>query len=94
MSSANPTPTCESLRAIWCELLNLEQVGDNESFFALGGRSMDAIRLVNRIQSIFGLEITVRTVFEAQTVFQLSEALQELPSAPARPRLAGGGRSA
>lgn len=93
MSSANPTPTCERLRAIWCELLGLDQIGDDESFFVLGGKSMDAIRLVNRIRSTFGLEITVRTVFEAPTVAQLSEALQALPTAPARPRLAGGGRS-
>jgi acyl carrier protein len=93
MSSASPTPTCEGLRAIWCALLGLDQVGDNESFFELGGRSMDAIRLVNRIQSTFGLEITVRTVFEAPTLSELSQALQGLPSAPARPRLAGGGRS-
>jgi acyl carrier protein len=93
MKSASPTPTCEGLRAIWCELLGLDQVGDHESFFALGGRSMDAIRLVNRIQSTFGLEITVRTVFEAQTVSQLSEALQGLTAAPDRPRLAAGRRS-
>lgn len=93
MSSASPTPTCDSIRAIWCELLGLDQVGDDESFFALGGRSMDAIRLVNRIQGTFGLEITVRTVFEAPTVSKLSAALQKLPVAPPRPRLAGGGRS-
>ena len=93
MSAPNPRPTCESLRAIWCELLGLDQVGDNESFFELGGRSVDAIRLVNRIRSTFGLEITVRTLFEALTVVQLSEVLQALPPAPARPRLAGGERS-
>ncbi len=93
MSAPNPTPTYESLRAIWCELLGLDQVSDNESFFELGGRSIDTVRLVNRIQSAFGLEITVRTVFEAQTLAQLSEALQSLPAAPGRPRLAGGGRS-
>lgn len=88
-----PTPTCESVRTLWCELLKLDQVGDNESFFGLGGSSMDAIRLVNRIQGIFGLAITVRTVFEAQTVAEFSEALQSIPPAPARPRLGGGGRS-
>lgn len=93
MSAPNPTPTRESLRAIWCELLGLDQVGDDKTFFELGGRSMDTIRLVNRIRSTFGLEITVRTVFEAQTLARLSDALQTLPAAPARPRLAGGGRS-
>jgi acyl carrier protein len=93
MSPASQVPTCDSLRAIWCELLGLDEVGDSESFFALGGRSMDAIRLVNRINSTFGLAITVRTVFEAQTLAQLSEALWELPTTRERPRLAGGGRS-
>ena len=88
-----PAPTCESLRALWCELLELDQVGDDESFFGLGGSSMDAIRLVNRIQATFGLQITVRTIFEAQTVTALSQALQSIPPAPARPRLGRGARS-
>jgi acyl carrier protein len=93
MSSAHPAPARDRLREIWCELLSLDQVGDEENFFVLSGRSVDAIRLVNRIRSEFGLEVTVRTLFDGPTVAQLHEALETAPSASARPGLTGGTRS-
>ncbi|WP_329570506.1 phosphopantetheine-binding protein [Kitasatospora sp. NBC_01266] len=91
MSPAHPTPTPELLREIWCEILELDQVDDEESFFTLSGRSIDAMRLVNRIRSAFGLEITVRTVIEAPTVTLLAQALRTAPPAEPRPSLTEGG---
>jgi len=82
MSSAPPTPTREQLRQIWCQLLELDLVGDDDNFFLLSGKSIDAVRLVNRIRSAFGLEVTIRTVFEAPTVAQLEAALRTAPPAP------------
>lgn len=93
MKPGRPALSRERLREIWCELLGLHQVGDADSFFMLSGKSTDAVRLVNRIEKVFGLEITVRTLFEAPTVDQLMEVLQTAPLAPDRPRLTGGRRS-
>ncbi|MEU8925648.1 acyl carrier protein [Kitasatospora sp. NPDC048545] len=95
MSPAHPTPapTTELVRGIWCEVLELDRVDDEESFFALSGRSVDALRLVNRIRSVFGLAISVRTVIEAPTVSRLTEALRSAPPAPPRPSLTEGGRA-
>lgn len=89
MNPAHPAPTAERLREIWCEILGRDEVDDNASFFALNGKSVDAIRLINRIRAEFGLEITVRTVIEAPTVARLIEALRTVPPAPARPSLLG-----
>ncbi|WP_441247683.1 acyl carrier protein [Kitasatospora sp. McL0602] len=89
MSPAHPTPTPELLREIWREILELDQVDDEASFFAHGGRSIDALRLINRIRSVFGLEITVRTVIEAPTVTRLTLALRQAPPTAPRPSLTG-----
>jgi acyl carrier protein len=89
MNPAHPAPTAERLREIWCEILGLEEVDDEASFFDLNGTSVDAIRLINRIRSDFGLAITVRTVIEAPTVVRLMEALRTAPPAPVRPSLLG-----
>lgn len=89
MNPAHPAPTAQRLRAIWCEILGLDEVDDNASFFDLNGKSVDAIRLVNRIRADFGLAATVRTVIDAPTVARLVEALGTVPPAPARPSLLG-----
>ncbi|WP_030060865.1 phosphopantetheine-binding protein [Streptomyces novaecaesareae] len=87
MSPVHPAPTPDLLRAIWCELLGLDRVDDEASFFTLSGSSVDALRLVDRVRTAFGLAITVRTVIEAPTVALLAEALRSAPPAPARPSL-------
>lgn len=87
MNPPHPAPTADRLREIWCDILGLDTVEDDASFFDLNGKSVDAIRLINRIRGDFGLEITVRTVIEAPTVARLTEALRTAPPAPARPSL-------
>lgn len=90
MNPPSPAPTIERLREIWCEVLGRDEVTDDASFFELNGKSVDAMRLINRIRAAFGLEITVRTVIEAPTVARLAQALRTAPpSAPARPSLLG-----
>lgn len=89
MNPPHPAPTAERLREIWCEILGRDEVADDASFFDLNGKSVDAIRLINRIRSDFGLAVTVRTVIEAPTVTRLTEALRTAPQAAARPSLLG-----
>ena len=62
-SVAPRTPAEELLAGIWAQVLGLERVGVEESFFALGGHSLLIMRLLARIQATFDLEISIRTVF-------------------------------
>jgi amino acid adenylation domain-containing protein/non-ribosomal peptide synthase protein (TIGR01720 family) len=54
----------ELLSGIWGEVLGLERVGATDDFFELGGHSLVAVRLASRVREVFGVEFSVRAVFE------------------------------
>ncbi|WP_165956545.1 non-ribosomal peptide synthetase [Kribbella antibiotica] len=61
------TPTEELLCRLFAEVLDLDRVGADDNFFALGGDSILAIQLVSRAREA-GLAIVPRSVFEHRTV--------------------------
>jgi acyl carrier protein len=56
------------IAGIWCETLQLEQVGSTDNFFDLGGHSLLAIKAITRVRKIFQLEVPVKAVFDNPTV--------------------------
>ncbi len=56
------------MAGIWSEILGLKQVGIYDNFFALGGHSLSAIRVISRLRDAFHIELPLRAFFEAPTV--------------------------
>ncbi|MFP1624592.1 amino acid adenylation domain-containing protein [Streptomyces sp. 5K101] len=79
------TRTQARLADLFCEILRLEKVGIHDNFFALGGHSMASMRLLGRIRTEFGVELSIRDVFDALTVAGLAGKLEG--AAAARPAL-------
>ncbi|MFD1119771.1 non-ribosomal peptide synthetase [Sphaerisporangium aureirubrum] len=66
----------EILCALFAEVLGLEHVGAEESFFALGGDSLLAMRLVVRVRSVLDTGTGIREVFAAPTVAALARLVE------------------
>ncbi|MGW2090078.1 phosphopantetheine-binding protein, partial [Streptomyces sp. NPDC001880] len=81
---APETPHEKALCELFVEVLGLDSVGVDDSFFDLGGHSLLVSKLTTRIGGRLGADLSVRDVFQAPTVAQLSKLI---PGArPARPK--------
>jgi amino acid adenylation domain-containing protein/non-ribosomal peptide synthase protein (TIGR01720 family) len=64
-----------ALAEIWREVLGAERVGVTESFFALGGHSLQLTQVLARVRRVFGVEVSLRSLFEAPTVAEQARAI-------------------
>lgn len=72
------------IAAIWCTTLNTPSIGRQESLFAAGGSSLDAIRLLTALSSLPEGEVTLGTFLLDPTVAGIATALEQ-PAATDEP---------
>ena len=76
-ADAPRTKTEKALAAIWCELLKVESVGLNDSFFDIGGHSLMAFKAMSRIRDEFGVDLPVQDLFDNPSIAELSKLLAD-----------------
>ncbi|MFE9674072.1 amino acid adenylation domain-containing protein [Streptomyces sp. NPDC006259] len=79
------TPRERVLCALFAEVLGVDGVGADENFFDLGGHSLLATRLTARLRTTYGVELSLRTLFESATPAAIARLVDG--AAPARPPL-------
>ncbi|MEU0221169.1 phosphopantetheine-binding protein [Streptomyces sp. NPDC006265] len=84
--SAYAPPKGETQRQLckaWQDLLGIDQVGVNDSFFDLGGGSLIAIQLVATVNKSLGASLTVAQLYEVLTVAGLARLIDGDDAEPA-----------
>ena len=78
---APASPTEEILAGIYAQVLGLDRVGVDDSFFDLGGDSLSAMRVIAAVNTALDAHLAVRTLFYAPSVRSLSQQLGRHDSA-------------
>ncbi|WP_108813435.1 type I polyketide synthase [Loktanella sp. Alg231-35] len=68
-------PIEERLAAFWQDLLGVDQIGAEDSFFDLGGHSLIAVRLFAQIRKAFQVDFPISVLFEAPTIRKCAELI-------------------
>jgi amino acid adenylation domain-containing protein len=80
ISSVDPLTDLEGrLAVIWSEVLNVTPVGLDDDFFDLGGDSILATRLINRLRAQLGVDLPLSVVFEHPTIEAFARLVELAP---------------
>ena len=67
----------QALATLWEELLGVSRISRHDNFFELGGQSLLAMRLVGQLPRVFGIKLTLASLFIQPTLRALATAIEE-----------------
>ncbi|GAA0355517.1 hypothetical protein GCM10009530_00740 [Microbispora corallina] len=88
---AGPATLADEIRAIWQEVLGIDEVGDDEDLFDLGGHSLTITQIIARMRKRLGIEVPLDVFFDTPTISGVLESIGADPAAPAHGAEAGDG---
>jgi amino acid adenylation domain-containing protein len=71
------TPIEEIVEGIWCDVLRLPSIARNGNFFNLGGHSLLVTQVLARVREYLGVELPIRSLFEAPALAQFAGVIEE-----------------
>ena len=80
MTQTATPQTMTALARIWAEVLGVKTVGPDDNFFALGGHSLMAVKLISAVQERMGTgdELKLTDLLEYPTLAAFAGRLQAL----------------
>jgi acyl carrier protein len=75
--SGAPQTLVRDIAALWGEYLNDGEVGADDDFFALGGNSLTGIKIIERVAQDYGVALSVRAFYLAQTPARVAELIEQ-----------------
>ena len=70
-------PRLTQVLAVWSEVLRVSDVGADDDFFALGGDSLDVVRILRRMEEVLGVMVSAQTFLESRTPRTLTARLDD-----------------
>ncbi|QED47026.1 non-ribosomal peptide synthetase [Cytobacillus dafuensis] len=67
----------KQLTKLWSKVLGVQKVGVHDHFFSLGGQSLKAIKLINEINKLYNIEMTIKDLFLHPTVYGMSQMIEK-----------------
>ncbi|MGV1773135.1 amino acid adenylation domain-containing protein [Agrobacterium vitis] len=71
-------PTQIALASLWASLLSVDEISQEDDFFALGGNSLRAIALLHRIKLTFGCALPTQAIFEHTVLRVLAQEIDRV----------------
>ncbi len=72
------TRTESTVAHIWSSLLGVDAIGMEDDYFQLGGDSLRAAQVVDRMRDAFGLDLPINILFEAPTIAGLAGLIDSM----------------
>ncbi|MDF2974190.1 MAG: putative Polyketide synthase, partial [Microvirga sp.] len=67
----------QTIATIWEQVLGIDRVGVHDDFFELGGESLVALQVLNRVRDAYQVELSLRQFFDTPTVAGLAAIIEQ-----------------
>lgn len=71
-------PVEETLVNIWSDILGVEPIGVRDNFFDFGGQSLRATRVLTRVRTELGVELSLTALFKTPTIEAMAAEIAEM----------------